>query len=31
MTKALIIGGGVAGMATAMALRHAGLDAAVYE
>ncbi|AHH95736.1 FAD-dependent monooxygenase [Kutzneria albida] len=29
--KALVIGGGVAGMATAIALRHAGHDATVYE
>jgi FAD-dependent urate hydroxylase len=31
MTKALIVGGGVAGPATAMALQHAGIDAVVYE
>jgi FAD-dependent urate hydroxylase len=31
MTRALIIGGGVAGPVTAMALRRAGIDAAVYE
>jgi FAD-dependent urate hydroxylase len=31
MTRALIIGGGVAGPVTAMALRRAGIDAVVYE
>ncbi|MDT3397880.1 FAD-dependent monooxygenase [Streptomyces sp. B1866] len=31
MTHALIIGGGVAGTVTAMALRKAGIDATVYE
>jgi FAD-dependent urate hydroxylase len=31
MTKALVIGCGVAGMATAIALRHADIDAAIYE
>src|SRR6266545_8404097 len=31
MTKALIIGGGVAGPVTAMALHRAGIEAAVYE
>jgi FAD-dependent urate hydroxylase len=31
MTKALIIGGGVAGPVTAMALQRAGIEAAVYE
>jgi len=31
MTKALIIGGGIAGPATAIALRKAGITAAVYE
>jgi len=31
MTKALIIGGGVAGPVTAMALQRAGIDAVVYE
>jgi FAD-dependent urate hydroxylase len=31
MSKALVIGGGVAGLASAIALRHAGLDVAVYE
>jgi FAD-dependent urate hydroxylase len=31
MTKALIIGGGVAGSVTAMALQRAGIDAVVYE
>jgi FAD-dependent urate hydroxylase len=31
MTTALIVGGGVAGSVAAMALRHAGIDAAVYE
>lgn len=31
MTKALVIGSGIAGMATAIALRHAGIDAAIYE
>lgn len=31
MTKALIIGGGIAGPAAAVALRKAGVDAAVYE
>jgi FAD-dependent urate hydroxylase len=31
MTTALIVGGGVAGPVTAMALQHAGIDAAVYE
>jgi 2-polyprenyl-6-methoxyphenol hydroxylase-like FAD-dependent oxidoreductase len=31
MTKALIVGGGVAGPVTAMALQRAGIEAAVYE
>ncbi|OKH99395.1 FAD-dependent oxidoreductase [Streptomyces sp. CB02923] len=31
MTKALIIGGGIAGAVTAMALRKAGIDAEVFE
>jgi FAD-dependent urate hydroxylase len=31
MTKALIIGGGIAGPVTAMALQRAGIDAVVYE
>lgn len=31
MTKALIIGGGIAGTVTAMALHKAGIDAVVYE
>lgn len=31
MIRALVIGSGIAGMATAMALRHAGMEAAVYE
>jgi 2-polyprenyl-6-methoxyphenol hydroxylase-like FAD-dependent oxidoreductase len=31
MSKALIIGGGIAGPATAIALRKAGIDAAVFE
>jgi NADPH-dependent 2,4-dienoyl-CoA reductase/sulfur reductase-like enzyme len=31
MTRALIIGGGVAGPVTAMALQRAGIDAVVYE
>ena len=31
MTKALIIGGGIAGSVTAVALRKAGIDAEVYE
>jgi 2-polyprenyl-6-methoxyphenol hydroxylase-like FAD-dependent oxidoreductase len=31
MRKALIIGGGVAGPVTAMALQRAGIDAVVYE
>jgi 2-polyprenyl-6-methoxyphenol hydroxylase-like FAD-dependent oxidoreductase len=31
MTKALIVGGGMAGPVTAMALRKAGIDATVYE
>jgi FAD-dependent urate hydroxylase len=31
MTRALVIGGGIAGPVTAMALRRAGIDAAVYE
>jgi 2-polyprenyl-6-methoxyphenol hydroxylase-like FAD-dependent oxidoreductase len=31
MTRALIVGGGIAGAATAMALRKAGLDPVVYE
>ncbi|MGW5690943.1 FAD-dependent oxidoreductase, partial [Streptomyces asiaticus] len=31
MTTALIIGGGIAGTVTAMALRKAGIDAVVYE
>jgi FAD-dependent urate hydroxylase len=31
MTKALVIGGGIAGPVTAMALQKAGIDAAVYE
>jgi 2-polyprenyl-6-methoxyphenol hydroxylase-like FAD-dependent oxidoreductase len=31
MTKTLIVGGGVAGAATAMALQRAGIDAVVYE
>ncbi|HEY3954204.1 MAG TPA: FAD-dependent monooxygenase [Streptosporangiaceae bacterium] len=31
MAKALVIGRGIAGMATAIALRQAGLDAAIYE
>ena len=31
MAPALVIGGGVAGLATAMALRHAGRDVTVYE
>jgi 2-polyprenyl-6-methoxyphenol hydroxylase-like FAD-dependent oxidoreductase len=31
MTKALIVGGGVAGPVTAMALQRAGIDAVVYE
>jgi 2-polyprenyl-6-methoxyphenol hydroxylase-like FAD-dependent oxidoreductase len=31
MTRALIIGGGVAGPVTAMALQRAGMDAVVYE
>lgn len=31
MSRVLVIGGGVAGMATAIALRHAGLNATVYE
>ena len=31
MTEALIVGGGVAGPATAMALQRAGIDAVVYE
>ena len=31
MTKALIIGGGVAGPAAAMALQHAGIESTVYE
>lgn len=31
MTKALIIGGGIAGPVTAMALRRAGIDSVIYE
>jgi 2-polyprenyl-6-methoxyphenol hydroxylase-like FAD-dependent oxidoreductase len=31
MTRALIIGGGVAGPVVAMALQRAGVDATVYE
>jgi 2-polyprenyl-6-methoxyphenol hydroxylase-like FAD-dependent oxidoreductase len=31
MTKALIIGGGIAGPVTAMALQRAGIDATIYE
>ena len=31
MTRALIIGGGVSGPVTAMALQRAGLDSVVYE
>src|SRR4051794_38046203 len=31
MTHALIIGGGIAGTVTAMALRKAGIDSTVYE
>ncbi|HET8683890.1 MAG TPA: NAD(P)-binding protein [Micromonosporaceae bacterium] len=31
MTKALIIGSGIAGMVTAIALRKAGVEAAVFE
>jgi FAD-dependent urate hydroxylase len=31
MTKALIVGGGIAGPVTAMALQRAGIDAVVYE
>src|ERR1700759_1245564 len=31
MTKALIIGGGIAGSVTAVALRKAGIDSTVYE
>src|SRR5262249_60148813 len=31
MTRALIIGGGIAGPVTAMALQRAGIDAVVYE
>ena len=31
MPRGLVIGCGVAGMATAIALRHAGIDAAIYE
>ena len=31
MTRALIVGGGIAGTVTAMALRKAGIDATVYE
>jgi 2-polyprenyl-6-methoxyphenol hydroxylase-like FAD-dependent oxidoreductase len=31
MTKALVVGGGVAGTAAAIALRHADIDAAIYE
>jgi 2-polyprenyl-6-methoxyphenol hydroxylase-like FAD-dependent oxidoreductase len=31
MTKALIIGGGIAGPVTAMALQRAGIESTVYE
>jgi 2-polyprenyl-6-methoxyphenol hydroxylase-like FAD-dependent oxidoreductase len=31
MTKALIIGGGIAGAATAMAFRQAGIESVIYE
>ncbi len=31
MTKALIIGGGIAGPVTAMALQRAGIDSIIYE
>ena len=31
MTRVLVIGGGVAGPVTAMALQRAGIDAVVYE
>src|SRR5216683_2462619 len=31
MTKALIIGGGIAGPVTAIALRKAGIDSVIYE
>jgi 2-polyprenyl-6-methoxyphenol hydroxylase-like FAD-dependent oxidoreductase len=31
MSRVLVVGGGLAGLATAIALRHAGLDAAVHE
>jgi FAD-dependent urate hydroxylase len=31
MTKALIIGGGIAGSVSAMAMQRAGIDAVVYE
>jgi FAD-dependent urate hydroxylase len=31
MVKALIVGGGIAGPVTAMALQRAGIDAVVYE
>lgn len=31
MTKALIIGGGIAGPVAAMALQRAGIESAIYE